>query len=328
MRTVHACIAGCLALTAVLAFGWTGASPAGEPSSPHAKAAVPGKGSPEDAAARIDKQVASLQEQVTAVQNEESQVTIKILQAQKAAMDAGKIADVKKVREELAKGKPNPEWREYKQFLAAAAQQWEALAQKYARLSAQLKPLEKDRDKASPDAQAQIDALGKRLADKRRALVEKVANCYYDGAEFKKALPLYVGLYQEVPEDKRKDEKALTMKLADSCDKTGDFKTALRLYEGLYNATSEKDRKTSTTLDLRKRLAAMYFDKANDYKAALESYKQLLGNSEIVVPEQRPAFEKWAKDKIAACEAKLKTGQGPSAGSKGSAGAGGNAGGK
>ena len=61
MRTVYAYIAACLALTAVLLPGWTGASPAGEPSSPPAKAPLLGKASPENVAAKIDKQVAALE---------------------------------------------------------------------------------------------------------------------------------------------------------------------------------------------------------------------------------------------------------------------------
>jgi len=328
MRTVHARIAACLAWAVVLSFGCPAASPAAEPSATPAKTAAPGKGSPEEVAAKIDAQVAALQEKVTAIQNEETQITIRILQAQKAAMDAGKIEDVKKVREYLANGKPKPEWREYRQFLAAAAQQWEIIAQNYGRAAAQLKPLEKDRDKASPEAQAQIDALGKRLADKRRALVEKAANCYYDGGECKKALPLFAALYQEIPEDKRKDEKTLTTTLADVYDKTGDFKTAVRLYEGLYRSASEADRQRGTMFNTSNRLATIYFDKLNDYKAALEFYKYMLENIGLVVPEQRSACEKMVKDRIAACEAKLKTGQGSSAGSKSATNAGGKAGGE
>jgi tetratricopeptide (TPR) repeat protein len=196
----------------------------------------------------------------------------------------------------------------------AVGQQWEVLAQKLSRAANQLKPLEKGRDKGSTDAQAMLDTLGKRIADKHRAVVERAADCYYDAGEFKKALDIYTALYQEIPEDKRIAEKPLTTKLADVLDKTGDFKTALRLYDGLYKAASEKDRKTWATFDIRNRLAAIYFEKMNDYKTALEFYK---GALETFEPERRESADtKWLRDKIAACEDKIKTTSGATPGGK------------
>jgi hypothetical protein len=62
-----------------------------------------------------------------------------------------------------------------------------------------------------------------------------------------------------------------------------------------------------------KQLAAIYFDKLKDYKTALEFYKGML---ETVAPEKRDTDGKWIKDKIAACEDKLKTTAGTAPGGK------------
>lgn len=285
MRTIHVRIAACLALTTVLALAGTAASLAAE-----------------DAAAKIGKQVASILDALTALQNEESQTTIKILQAKKTAMDTGKIEDINKTRDEMAKGNFKGEWRDYRLVLMGAAQQWELTAQKYARLAAQLKTLERDREKASPDAQTQMDIISKRLADKRRAVIERAADCYYDAADYKKALPIYVGLYQEIPEDKRKAEKTLTDKLADICFVTGDYKTSFKLYEGIYKAATPAEQKTWATQRARERMATIY-EKNGDFKSALPYYKSML---ETYSPERRTADEtKWLRDKIAGIEAKL-----------------------
>jgi tetratricopeptide (TPR) repeat protein len=322
MRMFYTHLASCLALTSAVALGWTTSGLAGDtaPASPGKNLILaaakespsPGK-TPEGAAAKIDKQLTALQEQFAALSTEESQTLMKTLMAKKTAMDSGKIEDANKVRDEIAKGKIKADWRDYRQVLTASAQQWEVMAQKFARLSAQLKPLELDRDKASPDAQAQIDTLGKRLADKRRSLNEHAGNCYYDAAEFKKALPIFTAIYQEIPEDKRAAEKTLTAKLADLCDKTGDPKSALRLYEATYKAASEQDRKSWTMHDVRNRIAAIY-EKAGDFKAALGLYKVSLEN---FAPEKRDTDGKWLKDKVAALETKLGQGQATPAGSKG-----------
>jgi len=323
MRIFYTHLATCLALTSAVALGWTTSGLAGDtaPASPGKNLILaaakespsPGK-TPEDAAAaKIDKQLAALQEQFAALSTEESQTLMKTLMAKKTAMDSGKIEDTNTVRDEMAKGKIKAEWRDYRQVLTASAQQWEVMAQKFARLSAQLKPLELDRDKASPDAQAQIDTLGKRLADKHRSLSEHAGDCYYDAAEFKKALPIFTALYQEIPEDKRAAERTLTEKLADICDKTGDPKSAMRLYETTYKAASEQVRKSWTMHGVRNRLAAIY-EKAGDFKAALDLYKVSLEN---FAPEKRDTDGKWLKDKVAALETKLGQGQATPAGSKG-----------
>ncbi|MCX5682185.1 MAG: hypothetical protein NT049_00655 [Planctomycetota bacterium] len=166
----------------------------------------------------------------------------------------------------------------------------------------QIKALERDRDKASPDGQAMIDSLGKRVSDKVHALIEKSGDAYYQVAEFKKALPLFMSVYQEIPEDKRGAEKALTEKIADLCGKTGDPKTATHLYEGLYKAMSENDRKNWATFDLRHNMAKFYFEKMNDYKMALEIYKGML---ETIEPAKRDTDGGWIKKEIAKCEEKL-----------------------
>ena len=62
-----------------------------------------------------------------------------------------------------------------------------------------------------------------------------------------------------------------------------------------------------------KQLAAIYFDKLKDYKTALEFYKGML---ETVAPEKRDTDGKWIKDKIAACEDKLKATQKTTPGTK------------
>jgi len=63
-----------------------------------------------------------------------------------------------------------------------------------------------------------------------------------------------------------------------------------------------------------KQLAAIYFDKLNDYKTALEFYKGML---ETFEPEKREIKDtEGIRGKIAACEDKLKTTAGTAPGGK------------
>jgi tetratricopeptide (TPR) repeat protein len=323
MRTLYARLAVCLALIPAFALGWTTEGRAGETASPSpckstlymaAKDPPSNTKAPEDAATKVSKQLTAIQEQITALQTEEFQITTKILPAVENAKKTGKIEDPAKVRDEMGKAPSvKSDWKDYKQVYLAAAQQWQALAEKYNRLKPQLKALERDRDSASPDSRALIDTLSKRIPDKIRALIERAGDAYNQVGEFKKALPIFTSVYQEIPEEKRGAEKVLTEKLADLCDKTGDTKTALRLYEALYKAASETERKAWATFETRKRLAALY-EKMADSKTALDFYKGLL---ETFEPAKRDTDGKWIKDKIAACEARVNQGSGTPTGSKG-----------
>jgi tetratricopeptide (TPR) repeat protein len=326
MRMFYTHLAACLAMTSVVALGWTTSGLAGDtaPASPGKNLILaaakespsPGK-TPEDAATRVSKQLTALQEQITALQTEEFQITTKFLPALENAKKTGKIDDPAKVRDEMGKAPSvKTDWKDYKQVYLAAAQQWQALAEKYNRLKPQLKALERDRDNASPDGQSLIDTLVKRIPDKIRALAERSGDAYNQVGEFKKALPIFTSIYQEIPEDKRGAEKVLTEKIADlyDKDKTKDTKAALQLYEALYKAAPEKDRKAWATFETRKHLAGIYFD-VNDFKTALEFYKGLL---ETFAPDKRDTDGKWIKDKIADCEKKLGGKSSPTpAGSKG-----------
>jgi hypothetical protein len=248
---------GCLALWSAAAFGAAKAAGAG-PDAPKASG-------DETAAVKIEKQVANVQERMTALQQEEFTVSMAAMKAQQAAQGT---EDPNKIRDELAKGNHKREYLEYKAACENAAQQYQALAEKYLRVVNMVKTLERDREKAPAELQPKIDELSRRAQDKYRSLLEKVADLYDKCAGYKMALQIYLTLYQAVPEDKR--DRALKEKIADLYEKVGDLKNAAALYKAIFDSLPEKSRFKDKKIC--EKLGGLY-EKADDLRSALAIYK-------------------------------------------------------
>ncbi|MBM4019586.1 MAG: tetratricopeptide repeat protein [Planctomycetes bacterium] len=222
----------------------------------------------EAAVQKMEKQVAGVQDRMSALQQEEFNISMVTLKGQQAAIQGIEGQGLDKVRDELAKGSHNKEHLEYRAAMLAAAQQWQAFAEKYSRVLSMIKTLERDRDKAPAEMQTKIDELSKRAQDKYRSLLEKVADFYDKCAEFRQALQIYASLYQSLPENKR--DRGLKEKLGDLYERTGDLKSALALYKGIFDAIPEKARFKDKNACLK--LAGVY-EKMGDVRNAALIYK-------------------------------------------------------
>jgi len=250
---------GCLALWSAPAFGAAKAAGA----NPDATKAS----GDETAAAKIEKQIAGIQERMTTLRQEELTVSMAAMKAQQAAQGA---EDPNKIRDELAKGHQNREYLEYKAACENAAQQYEALAEKYLRVAGMVKALERDREKAPAELQPKIDEFWRRAQDRHRSLLEKAVDCYDKCANFKSAIQTYLSLYQSLPEDKR--DRTLKEKIADLYEKAGDLKNAAAFYKSIFDSIPEKERFGDK--DLCQKLSTLY-EKAGDLRSAIRIYEGL-----------------------------------------------------
>ena len=250
---------GCLALWSPPAFGAANAAGA----NPDATKASGG----ETAAARIEKQIASIQERLATLQQESLTVSLAAMKAQQAAQGT---EDPNKIRAELAKGNHKREYLEYKAACENAAQQYEALAEKYLRVAGMVKALERDREKAPAELQPKLDELSNRAQDKYRSLLDKVVEYYDKCANVKSAIQTYQSLYQSLPEDKR--DRTLKEKIADLYEKAGDLQNAAALYRSIFDSIPEKERFADR--NLCQRLSALY-EKAGDLRSAIRIYEGL-----------------------------------------------------
>lgn len=167
---------------------------------------------------KLAKQIANIEDRLKSLQAEASQVSM----AEVAAQGVAKGQDTRQVRDELEKGSKKPEHLQYRAAMEAVAGQYRALAEKYERVLGMTKILERDREKAPADKQAQIDDLSKRAADKHRSLLEKIVEVYEKCADYKNALQVYQGFYQAISEAKR--DRPMKQKLCDLYKKVGDAK--------------------------------------------------------------------------------------------------------
>jgi tetratricopeptide (TPR) repeat protein len=248
----------------------TPASDAAATKEPSAKD-TPAKGAAaEGAADRIEKQIAGIQEKLLAIQSEELQLSVQIMKAVSAVTQS--LENVDQAGEDLAKGNMRRGLPEYKQTMMAVAAQWQQFAEKFARVAALVKPLARDRDRAPPALQSQIDLLTGRVAEKQRTLQERIAETYDKVGEYRSALTWYLSVYQAVPETKRAAEKVLREKLGDLYFKVGDLKNAMAFYKALYDEAPEKDRPRNKNLGFK---IADVLDKAGDLKTELALLKAI-----------------------------------------------------
>jgi len=274
--------AGSRALLALvgLAFlaGWVlcGPAVAAEKAAPPAKAGADGASpaagkSDEGGGSKIEKTIATIQDRLMQLQNEEFQVSMEALKIQQAGQQGVDSPD--KARDELAKGNTKPEYRAYKQALITAASKWQNFDARFAPLASQVKGLEREREKAPADVQAKIDDVTKKVMDKHRSLLERIADLYEKCADYRDALQAYQMILKDVPQNKLAAERPLREKIAGCYKGMGDFKTAFASYKAIFDGIPEKDRMKDKKIG-----TAMVdcLEKMNDLKDALELCKALL----------------------------------------------------
>jgi hypothetical protein len=206
----------CLAFgTGVAAGAGTGAEksngPAAAEQAPEAKDPPKPREIPEAERARIEKQLTDAGEKLTALQKEELELSIKILNAETKALN--KVEDRNKLKNALTKGSTSQDVVEYRNALLACAQQWQMMESKYAAVHRCLRNLEQKRGEMPADLKSRAEEVVARILKNRRSCLEKVAVIYDKLTDEKMVLATYVAIYQMLPEDQREADTALKEKI-------------------------------------------------------------------------------------------------------------------
>ncbi len=206
----------CLAFgTGVAAGAGTGAEksngPAAAEQAPEAKDPPKPREIPEAERARIEKQLADAGEKLTALQEEELELSIKALTAESNALDH--VEDRKKLKNALTKGPTPQDVVDYRNALLACAQQWQMMESKYAAVHRSLRYLEQKRQETPEDLKSRAKEVVARVLKNRRSCLEKVAAIYDKLMDDKMVLTTYVAIYQMLPEDQREADTALKEKI-------------------------------------------------------------------------------------------------------------------
>jgi len=250
-----------------------------------------------DAAVKLEKQLAAAEERYTALQTEELELSVKLMQAQQQALAA--VENPSRVNEELAKGGGGKGVREYRSILMASAAQWRAFEAKIKSLDGQTKTLARERDKAPAALQGRIDQLVINVGAKHRAVLEKIADAYDKVGDYRNALTINLAILNSVPEDKRAAERTLVERIATLHEKSGDLRKALETYLSVYKTVPENKRGGSER-KLTEAIAGLC-EKLGDPKAALDLLR-LVYNALPKDKKEDEKQEKGLKDKIAKLE--------------------------
>jgi tetratricopeptide (TPR) repeat protein len=233
--------------------------PAPAEQAPEAKDPSKPREIPEAERARIEKPLADAGEKLSALQEEELELSIRVLKAEAKALE--NIEDRKKLKNALTKGSTSQDVVEYRNALVAGAQQWQMMESKYAAVHRSLRNLEQKREEMPEDLKSRAEELAARILKNRRSCMEKVAAIYDKLADDKRALAVYVAIYQILPEDLDNLNHMTAL-----YQKMGDYKQALALYMDI-------QRQSPKDFENLRNMAAMY-EKLGDYKKALEKYKE------------------------------------------------------
>jgi len=166
---------------------------------------------PEAERARIEKQLTDAGEKLAAIQKEELELSIKVLNAETKALN--KVEDRNKLKNALTKGSTPQDVVEYRNVMLACAQQWQMMESKYAAVHRGLRYLEQKRQEMPEDLKSRAEEVVARVLKNRRSCMEKVADIYDKLMDEKTVLAIYVAIYQMLPADQREADTALKEKI-------------------------------------------------------------------------------------------------------------------
>ena len=220
--------------------------------------------------ARLEKQIAAIEDRMMSLQEDELNLSMKIMQARQKATEG--VENPGKVAEQLAKGGGGKGLRQYKIIMVSCARQLQAYGAKLQPLLKQVKALQPDREKAPEPLKARIDMVTARVESKHRTTLEKVAQIYQQSAEFRAALGIYLSIYKSIPANQRAKEAVLIETIGESYSKAGDPKNALLFYKSLFEAKDPKSRYTDRKLGMK--VADLYV-RCGDKRSAVQLYQAM-----------------------------------------------------
>jgi len=220
--------------------------------------------------ARLQKQIASIEQQMMSLQEQELNLSMKIMQARQKASEG--VDNPGKVAEKLAKGESGKGLRQYKAIMVSCARQLQTFGAKLQPLLKQVKALQRDREKAPEPLKARIDTVTARVESKYRTNLDKVAQMYKQCAEFRAALGINLSIYKSIPASQRAKDVVLIETIGELYQKAGDPRNALLFYKGLFEAKNPKSRYNDRKLGMK--VAELYV-KCGDKRSAVQLYQAL-----------------------------------------------------
>jgi hypothetical protein len=160
---------------------------------------------------KVPEAKADAGEKLTALQEEELDLSIKVLKAESNALK--NIEDRKKLKNALTKRSTSQDVVEYRNALVAGAQQWQMMEGKYAAVHRSLRNLEQKREEMPEDLKSSAEEVVARVLKNRRSCLEKAAAIYDKLKDEKMVLATYVAIYQMLPDDQREADTALKEKI-------------------------------------------------------------------------------------------------------------------
>ncbi|HUU31670.1 MAG TPA: hypothetical protein VMY69_06185 [Phycisphaerae bacterium] len=210
-----------------------------------------------EADARLEKQIASLRDQMMQFQTDEFKVTTTTAKIEMAANQPG-------IKPATARA-----------LYASAAAQWRAVNAKFGRVMSAAEKLDRERNKAPENLQAQIDLWVKRVYQKQTDLAERLISLYQKGGDAKSAVATYAAMLDQIPEHRRENPRAMKERLADLAAAAGNYKAALAQYTEILKSLPEKQQKEDIGLQ---------------WKIG-ETYEKM-GNNVAALQVKGPIFEK------------------------------------
>ncbi len=179
---------------------------------------------------RLLKQIDAAREKSQNLQKDEMELSMQILKAQAKANEG--LEKPGKAEQELAKGKNDKELNEYRTLYRACAGQLARVEPRYAALEKQAAAAVESAEKTEEEALAnQARMLLQSIQMRRRANLVRMAGMFESVADYKKALAIYVGIWQQIPEEERDKKEHEQLK-----------KTMLKLKERLEPKKDDKKR--------------------------------------------------------------------------------------
>jgi len=173
----------------------------------------------EAAKARAEKVIAEVTKELTDCAEAEGKIAAAVMEADNKATE--KMKDKSDLIGKLEKNDMSPGMKEYKAAYMGGATQLMEVDKKYAKAKLKVQAAQKDAKILPDDTKSKLDELLTKIAAQRRANLEKVATWYKTVADYKDALNIYVGIWNDIPVSKRPSEAALLKEMGECEAKLG-----------------------------------------------------------------------------------------------------------
>jgi len=238
-----------------------------EPAQTPGPAEKPKPAATTEAGARLEKQIAALEEKLAALTQQEIDLQMNIAKAVMKATEA--LGNKPKFKvEQSGERKPTLEMREQQKILRACVQQVQALDARFSDLMGAVRTLQRDR--AAAELKERLDSLEAKVQTRHRVNLLRIGDLQAQAADYKLAISSYNAALGTVPESDPQERVNIKYRIAGANENAGNVHQALTMYKELYDAMPAAHR----DLNLMLRIARLY-ERDADYKSALDMYQEV-----------------------------------------------------